>query len=460
MAKGQKTTVGHIDEDVLQFTAARDVELDHQLVEVDCLGSAAHVTMLSRIPVKPKLFTAAQRQDVIRELRAIMRDGRDGRFRITLKDQDVHLAVERVLTSRLGDLGKRIHTGRSRNDQVAVDLRLYAKQELPAMVREGADLVRALLRLAGKGITVPMVGRTHLQKAMPSSVGLWASAHAESVLDDLVLLINAYEMNDQCPLGSAAGYGVPLPLDRELTADLLGFSRVSHNVLYASCARGKIESIVLSALCQAMISVSRLAEDLILYSMPEFGYFQLPAEYCTGSSIMPQKNNPDVLELVRARTATMIGTANGLLGILKALPSGYNRDLQESKEGLLTGLATVRRVYRIMSRLIDGVRMDRKALAAGFSPDVFATDRALQLVAEGMPFRDAYAHVKAHLDELEDLDALPLIAAKTSVGDTGGLALDILKQRRAGAVDWSRSEVRALNKALSKLLGVTYPDGV
>jgi argininosuccinate lyase len=451
----KKTTVGNIDQDVLAFTAGQDIRLDGALVEADCLGSAAHVTMLSRIPVKPRLFTVEERKKVIAALADIMRRARAGRFEITLEDQDVHLAIERTLTKQLGVLGKRVHTGRSRNDQVATALRLFTRQELIGAVSEAAELASALLAFAGKHEKVPMTGRTHLQPAMPGSVGLWAASYAESLLEDIVMLINAYQLNDQSPLGAAASYGAPLPLDREMTAELLGFSRPCHTVLYAIMARGKIESIVLSALAQVMITLSRVAEDLILFSMPEFGYFRLPAEYCTGSSIMPQKQNPDVLELIRAKAARVLGEQTAVMSIIKSLAGGYNRDLQETKEPLMNGLATTRAALRIMTRFVHGLQINREALLKGFTPEVFATDRALQLVAEGMPFRDAYQYVKEHLDELGQMDPVAAISAKQSLGDTGRLELPMLKERAREATRWSRDEARHIAKARKRLLGVS-----
>jgi len=272
--KTTRTMVGRVNDRVLAFTAGRDRELDALLVEADCIGSAAHAKTLAKVPVRPSLFTEADVRKVVSELAKIMKDARKGEFAITARDQDVHLAVERVLTGRLGELGRKIHTARSRNDQVAVDLRLYGKEQLLKVIDEVVTLVTVLLSFASKHETVPMVGRTHFQPAMPSSVGLWASAHAESLMDDVGLLKAAYEFNDRCPLGSAAGYGVPLKIDRNLTARLLGFERPVHNVLYASNARGKCEAVILSALVQVMLSLSRLAEDMILYSAPEIRLFQ------------------------------------------------------------------------------------------------------------------------------------------------------------------------------------------
>ena len=456
MAK-QKTTVGTINNETLSFTAGRDVELDQALITVDCIGTAAHVTMLSKMPVKPKLITEAERKQVIAELVGIIDLAQQSKFKIKLADQDVHLAVERTLTKKLGDLGKKIHTCRSRNDQVAVDLRLYAKEQLLDTLEEAATLAAALTAFGKKHEAVPMVGRTHMQPGMPSSVGLWATAHAESLLDDCVGLVNAYELNDQCPLGSAASYGVPLPIDRQLTAGLLGFSRPTHNVLYANNGRGKMESIVLGAMSQVMLTLSRLAQDFMLFTMPEFDYFKLPSEFCTGSSIMPQKQNPDVCELVRAKASRVKAAELGVYNLIKGSPTGYNRDLQEAKELFMEGIATTRACLRILAPMVKETKVNKKALIAGFSPDVFATDRALELVAEGLPFRDAYHHVKENLQELENIDPVKAIQLKTHLGAPLGLDWDYFKSRIAAAKETGREERKIFNKAISKLLGIPYP---
>jgi argininosuccinate lyase len=456
MAK-QKTTVGTINNEVLAFTAGRDVELDQVLVAVDCIGTAAHVTMLSKMKVSPKLITESECRQVIDGLVEIIGLAQQNKFKIRLVDQDVHLAVERTLTKKLGDLGKKIHTCRSRNDQVAVDLRLYAKEQILCTLEEAAALVAALTAFGKKYQDIPMVGRTHMQPGMPSSVGLWATAHAESLLDDCVALVNAYELNDQCPLGSAASYGVPLPIDRQLTSNLLGFSRPTHNVLYANNGRGKMEAIVLGAMSQVMLTLSRLAQDFMLFTMPEFDYFRLPAEFCTGSSIMPQKQNPDVCELVRARASRVKAAELGVYDLIKGSPTGYNRDLQEAKELFMEGIDTTRACLRIMAPMVKTTKANKKALIAGFTPDVFATDRALELVADGMPFRDAYHYMKENLHELENIDPTEAIRAKTHLGAPLGLDWDYFKDRTDAVKETIREERKAFNKAVTKLLGVKYP---
>lgn len=453
----RKTTVGVIDETVLAFTAGKDVVLDLALVTADCIGSAAHVTMLAKMPVKPRLFSKAERDAVVAGLVDILRASAAGRFKITLEDQDVHLAVERTLTEKLGDLGKRIHTGRSRNDQVALDLRLFGKEQLLALIDEAAALAESLLAFGRKHKDLPMVGRTHMQPAMPSTVGLWASSFAESLTDDIVLLKAAYALNNRSPLGSAASYGVPLPIDRALVAQLLGFSGTMHNVLHANNSRGKMESVILSACSQAMLTVSRLAQDLMLFTMPEFGYFKLPSAFTTGSSIMPQKKNPDVCELVRARASKVEACNLAVYGLIKGSPTGYNRDLQDAKEFFMEGVATTRACLKILAPMMDGTEPDEAALLKGFTPDVYATDRAIELVGQGMPFRDAYHHVKEHLDDLKLMNAHDAVRLKTHEGATAGLDFERMGCGVTEARRFVAAERAAFHKAISRLLGVSFP---
>ncbi|MDD5483063.1 MAG: argininosuccinate lyase [Kiritimatiellae bacterium] len=457
MKQAYKTTVGTIDADALAFTVGKDPALDRRLVAADCIGSAAHVTMLAALPARPRVMTLAESKRVIKELAGIIRRAQKRAFRISFNDQDVHLAVERVLTERLGETGKRIHTARSRNDQVAVDLRLYGKERMLALAENVCRLGAALMRLAARHKMTPMVGRTHMQPGMPSSVGLWASAYAEGLLDDIALLKNAYALNDRCPLGSAAGYGVPLPIDRRLTAALLGFSRPIHNVLHAGNSRGKNESIILAAASQLMATLSRLAQDLIIFSMPEFNYFALPESMCTGSSIMPQKKNPDILELIRAKAARVFAHAFSALEITRAMPSGYNRDLQEIKEPFIDGLDLTEASLRAMSSLVENIRVNRPALLAAFKPDVFAADHALFLAGQGLPFRDAYRHVKEHLKELKNIDPMTAFRRPPCPGTITDLGLKTLQARLTNERKFFSNEKKRYYRRISRLLGMKYP---
>jgi argininosuccinate lyase len=258
-------------------------------------------------------------------------------------------------------------------------------------------------------------------------------------------------------LGSAASYGVPLPIDRQMTSDLLGFSRPTHNVLYANNGRGKMESVVLGAMSQVMLTLSRLAQDFMLFTMPEFDYFKLPAAFCTGSSIMPQKQNPDVCELIRAKASRVKAAELGVYDLIKGSPTGYNRDLQEAKELFMEGIATTRACLRILAPMVSSTKVNTQQLIDGFTPDVFATDRALELVGEGMPFRDAYHHVKENLRELEGIDPTEAIKLKTHLGAPLGLDWGYFKDRTAAVKDTVREERKAFSKTVSKLIGVDFP---
>lgn len=456
MKNVEKTITGNVDPDVLDYTVGEDPVLDRELVKWDAAGTAAHVTMLSKMKLPkgtPPVVTPAEAVKVRRELAAVVDEFRTGKFEIRESDQDVHMAVERRLTETLGDLGKKIHTGRSRNDQVAVDVRLHIKDQLLATEGEVAALASSLLSFGKKHSLLPLVGRTHLQPAMPSSVGVWASGHAEMILDQVTNLEAAYGINDLCPLGSAAGYGVPLPLDRNLTSSLLGFSRPLHNVFGASMARGEDEAALLSALAQLMVVLSRLAEDLIIFSMPEFAYFKLPREYCTGSSIMPQKYNPDVLELVRSKAAIVVGLQTAALTQLHAMPGGYNRDLQDSKGLYMKGLSITRTTLRILAKVVDGVSVDEDKLRAGFIPGVFATDAALRQVAAGVPWREAYHDVRDHLERLESEDADSAVLAKRHLGATNGLDWRMYAQRVSAIKKEVAKRRRGFDSKIAALLG-------
>ena len=448
--KTEKTITGDVDPDVLDYTVGDDPVLDMDLVRWDCLGTAAHVTMLSEMPVTPPVVT----QEEAARVRAALADVVADRFFVVREqDQDVHMAVETRLTETLGDLGKKIHTGRSRNDQVAVDVRLHIKDQLLGLEGELADLAAALVDFGKVHDRVPMVGRTHLQPAMPSSVGGWATGHAEMILDQTANLEAAYTLNDACPLGSAAGYGVPLPLDRQRTSDLLGFARPLHNVFGASMGRGEDEAALLSALAQLMAVLSRLAEDMILFSMPEFGYFTLPRAYCTGSSIMPQKYNPDVLELVRSKTAQVLGLATAALSMLHAMPGGYNRDLQDCKGLYMKGLSITRTTLRILAKFVRGLGIDEAKLRAGFIPGVFATDVALRKVAAGTPWREAYHQVRDNLEALATEDPDAAVAAKTHAGATAGLDYALYAGRVAALRTSVTARMEQFEAKMKELLG-------
>jgi argininosuccinate lyase len=328
------------------------------------------------------------------------------------------------------------------------------------LARSTAALGRRALELAGRYKDLPMVGRTHMQRAMPSSVGLWMGALAEALADDLALLWSAHELTDQCPLGSAASYGVPLPLDREHVREVLGFARLQNNVLYVANSRGKMEAAVLGVCAAVMVDVSRYAQDLMLFSTPEFGYFSIPVEFCTGSSLMPQKRNPCVLELVRARTSAVLADGLRVQSTIAGLPTGYNRDGQETKEPFLKGLARTRATVEVMEPVLARLEVHEEKLLAGFHPEVFATDRALELVGEGRPFRDAYREVKEGLEGLSGADPREAILKKAHAGATGDLRLDVAQGAFEAHAKRTESEVSRARERFEKLMGVEGPAGL
>ena len=432
-----------------KFTVGNDYILDKNLVVSDCLCTIAHIQMLSSIGI----LTKAEFKALKAVLLEIIKLDREGKFEIKMSDEDCHTAIEGYLTAKLGDAGKKVHTGRSRNDQVLTATRFFAKARILDIMDKALGLEDSLSAFAEKYKNVPMPGRTHMQIAMPSSVGLWGAAFAEELLDDIVFLKSAYDLNNRCPLGSAASYGVPLPLDRELTASLLGFGGIQNNVLYANNSRGKIESMIADALEQLTLTYSKMAQDLIIFSMPEFGYFSLPASLCSGSSIMPQKKNPDGLELLRGKAASLSGYCAGMKNVVRALPTGYNRDFQETKELFIKILDTADISTQVAKLTIDELKVNKEKLKAGFTPDIFATDEALRLVASGKSFRDAYKEVGLNLDKLKNEDPASSLKKRTSTGTPGNLNLKYAKKAAASLRDFAMGEHTLLLDAIKKLTG-------
>ncbi|MBQ3320336.1 MAG: argininosuccinate lyase [Spirochaetia bacterium] len=432
-----------------KFTVGNDYILDKNLVVSDCLCTIAHIQMLSSIGI----LTKAEFKALKAVLLEIIKLDREGKFEIKMSDEDCHTAIEGYLTAKLGDAGKKVHTGRSRNDQVLTATRFFAKARILDIMDKALGLVDSLSAFAEKYKNVPMPGRTHMQIAMPSSVGLWGAAFAEELLDDIAFLKSAYDLNNRCPLGSAASYGVPLPLDRELTASLLGFGGIQNNVLYANNSRGKIESMIADALEQLTLTYSKMAQDLIIFSMPEFGYFSLPASLCSGSSIMPQKKNPDGLELLRGKAASLSGYCAGMKNVVRALPTGYNRDFQETKELFIKILDTADISTQVAKLTIDELKVNKEKLKAGFTPDIFATDEALRLVASGKSFRDAYKEVGLNLDKLKNEDPASSLKKRTSTGTPGNLNLKYAKKAAASLRDFAMGEHTLLLDAIKKLTG-------
>lgn len=444
-----------LDQIVERFTVGDDRSYDRKLLKADAVASLAHASMLAAIDVLSAADLAVLREglcEAIEEIEA-------GRFLIHDDEEDGHTALERFLTDRAGDAGKRIHAGRSRNDQVIAALRLYSREWLLDFRAEVVELAAALLDFAESWDKTPMVGRTHMQPAMPSTVGLWAAAFAEELIDDADLVVCAYRRNNKNPLGAAAGYGVPMPLDRQMVARTLGFAAVQNNVLYVNNSRGMVEAQVVEAAGRVCATLARLAQDLMLFSLPELGYFQLPEELTTGSSIMPQKRNPDVLELVRAKTSFVNSQAASIRAIVLHLPSGYNRDLQQTKGPFLTALQEAADIVTVMRLVMSRLSVNEQRLEAGCTSEILAADRAYELVAQGIPFRDAYRQVGAELRTsgitlpLERADFVAAAMVKDYPGAPGNLSLDDsfrAVEALRSAVDADRA---AVVRALTELAG-------
>jgi argininosuccinate lyase len=375
-----------IDPEVLQYTAGRDSIVDLKLIPYDCRASAAHAKMLHHIGI----LNQNELGQLLEGLNEIMKLWENGDFAIEREEEDCHTAIENYLVAKKGEVGKKIHTARSRNDQVLVALRLYEKEAL-ARIRDQLDVFSRALPAADE---TPLPGYTHMQRAMPTTVGTWMGSFRAAVDDDLILIDAVVGMIDQNPLGSGAGFGIPVfEVDRDATTRELGFGRVQDNPMYAQLSRGKFEAAILGVLSQIMFTMNKLATDLIVFSMKEFGFVKLPEKFYTGSSIMPQKKNPDVLEIARANYHVVLGHELAVKSLMGNLISGYNRDMQLIKEPLFAAMETTHQTLRIMTRVVRDLSVDRERCAAAMTEELHATEEAYKLVKEGMPFRDAYRKI-------------------------------------------------------------------
>lgn len=378
-----------VDHNVETYTVGRDREMDLYLAPYDVLGSMAHITMLESI----SLLSAEELRQLLDELKDIYASAIAGKFVIEDGVEDVHSQVELMLTRRLGDIGKKIHSGRSRNDQVLVDLKLFIRSEIEAVAHAVETLFRTLIAQSNRYKDVLMPGYTHLQVAMPSSFGLWFGAYAESLADDMMVLQAAYRVTNRNPLGSAAGYGSSFPLRREMTTRLLGFEGMNYNVVYAQMGRGKTERIVANALAGIAATVSRLAFDACLYNSQNFGFIKLPDQYTTGSSIMPHKKNPDVFELTRAKCNRLQALPSQITLILNNLPSGYFRDMQLIKEAFLPAFDELKSILAMVNAMLSEVKVNTSLADDDRYKYMFSVEEVNRLTHDGMPFRDAYKKV-------------------------------------------------------------------
>ena len=383
-----------VDQEVDRFTVGKDREMDLYLAKYDVLGSMAHITMLERIG----LLTADELQTLLAALREIYKVADSGKFVIEEGIEDVHSQVELMLTRSLGDMGKKIHSGRSRNDQVLLDLKLFTRAQIQALVTAVTSLFEVLIAQSNRYQAVLMPGYTHLQVAMPSSFGLWFGAYAESLVDDLQLLQAAYRVCNRNPLGSAAGYGSSFPLNRQLTTDLLGFDSLAYNVVYAQMGRGKMERTVAFAMAGIAATLSKLAFDACLFNSQNFGFIKLPDQFTTGSSIMPHKKNPDVFELTRAKCNKIQGLPQQITLIANNLPSGYFRDLQIIKELFLPAFDELKDCLQMVTHMMREVKVNEHILDDERYALMFSVEEVNRRVVAGVPFRDAYKQVGLEIE--------------------------------------------------------------
>lgn len=412
------------DPAIMAFLAGEDVELDKELLLFDIQASAAHVKGLQQIDI----LSVEESGKLLDGLQTIEKDILNGSRELDSHFEDGHSAIESWLTEMHGDIGGKIHTGRSRNDQVAVALRLFMKDRLQYLQGVCTQIATVLLsRIETEG-DLPMAGYTHLQSAMPSSVGLWLAGHAEAFIDNAELAALTYNWLDASPLGTASGFGVNLKLPRQEVSDDLGFARMVVNPQYAQNSRGKIELQALSVLSACTLDLRRLAWDLSLFTTHEFGFVKLPAQYCTGSSIMPNKNNPDTIELLRAVHGVVQGAQTELASVL-SLPSGYQRDLQATKPPLLRAFRKGLQALDLIPGLLSAFEWQSERMRESITPEMLATDRAQDMASKGIPFRDAYKIANTGVDEISDEDVAQSLKNRVSPGGCGQLETNLLEVR-------------------------------
>lgn len=431
------------------YSFGGSVMADNALVVFDVIGSMAHAKMLEKINILSKKEALA----IHLALQKILVLYQQGKFVVQLEDEDVHTKIENYLTDTLGDVGKKIHTGRSRNDQVLLDLRLYSKENLFHIALLCLDVARTFTMFAKTHEFIVMPGYTHMQKAMPSSVGMWAGSFAESLLDDVTMVQAAFILNDQNPLGSGAAYGVSLPLDRTEVTSLLDFSKTQNNSLYCQVSRGKSHLAAMGALTQIMVTLGRFAQDMLLFTTSEFNLFTIADEMCTGSSIMPQKKNVDVMEILRARVHSVISLEQSVSSIIAGLPSGYNADYGETKAPFIKALNIVSSSLALVSLMLDSLTPNVEALTKACTPELYATHAAYELVKKGMPFRDAYKKIGLNLNKLNQYDPVSVLKNSNHLGGPGNLGLVRLESAIVIEKNWWEKKKTHFDHCINILKG-------
>ena len=440
----QKNT--HVNKTIEDFTVGNDRELDLLLAGYDVLGSMAHIIMLEKVG----LLKPEELDPLLLGLRKIKERIDKGDFEIEEGVEDIHSQVELLLIESLGDLGKKIHSGRSRNDQVLLDLKLYIRNELAEIAHLAQDLFDQLIDLSEQYKDHLLPGYTHFQVAMPSSFGLWFGAYAESLVDDTRLLMTAFDMANQNPLGSAAGYGSSFPLDRQFTTELLGFESMHSNVVYAQMGRGKTEKFAAMAIGSIADTLGRMAMDVCLYMNQNFGFISFPDEYTTGSSIMPHKKNPDVFEIIRGRCNKIRGLFNDINLVTGNLPSGYHREMQILKEGLVEGIHDIKACIYMTGFMFEKVIISENILDDPKYDYLFSVELVNQLVLDGMPFRDAYRKVAEMIDE--GTFKAPKNVFHTHEGSIGNLRNGVIKAKMKKVTEGFEDKETKIEKAYTRLI--------
>jgi len=420
-----------VSELIEKFTVGRDKEFDLLLAKYDVQGSIAHVTMLGEVG----LITKEEAGKAVEALKQIEDDIFNSSFEIQNDVEDVHSQVELLLTERIGEIGKKIHSGRSRNDQVAVDIKLYLREAILQVKDESVNLFHLLIKQSEKYKDHLLPGYTHLQLAMPSSFGLWFGAYAESLVDDLEVLAAAYNVANKNPLGSGAGYGSSFPLNRERTTELLNFSTLNYNSVYAQMSRGKTEKIVAMGLSNIAATLARLSMDCCLYMNQNFGFISFPDELTTGSSIMPHKKNPDVFELIRAKSNRIQSVPNELTLLLANLPSGYHRDLQLTKEILFPAIEELKACLQLMQVMLSDIRIKENILLDEKYKYLFTVEAVNRLVNEGIPFREAYKQIGEEVEKRTFYFDQSQLLDHSHTGSISNLANEKIKQAMEGVVN-------------------------
>lgn len=419
MKKLWKNTETKSNNLVDEYCFKEGVELDNSLVLYDVYGSIAHAKMLEKIGI----INSNEFKKLKKCLMEITELYKNGQFKIAEDDEDVHTKIENYLTERLGSLGQKIHTGRSRNDQILVDLRLYGKEQLSNMNVSINQLIDTFVKFAKKYEFIPMPGYTHMQKAMPSSIGMWTGSFAEQLTDQLEILKSVDKLNDQSPLGSGAAYGVSLPINRELTAKLLNFSKVQNNSLYCQISRPTIQLSIVQVLTQIMLCASRFAQDLLLFTTAEFDFFEVDKSICTGSSIMPNKKNLDLMEYVRAKTQVVISNQQLLSTLTAGLPSGYNADFGQTKKPFMETFKIVFQTVEVLKLTLNSIKPKVDVLIKSCTPEIYATHFAYELVKNGVPFRKAYLEIKKNFKKIKSPDPIAFLKQSNHSGGTNNLKL-------------------------------------